>query len=284
MKRILVPVNLRSDYDNVVAYASSFAKKAEVEVTLFFVRRSWFGLSRGVMEYASDEPRERLAEVIRHIGRREKVAAILDRFDAAGVKCVYRSVPASSIGGITREANSGQYDLMLMGTHSTPGIRGRVRSAFASRIVSGAGIPTVVVPAKTNNFDFQHITYAVDLRDYDPKVVRQVKEIATLFDAKLTIAHVNTTEESGDAQYASVLEQLITSTIDYPKVYYKFFDHADILRGIKSFTEQHNTNMLAMMNRKQFSWRGIWKDESLTRRMARDLNVPLLALRRTKGE
>ncbi len=280
MKSIFVPINLRSDYENLVAYAASFSEKSDAHITLYFARRSWFGFSNKVLEYNSGGEKESFLKGVKNLVRRDRIANIFDKLDASGVNYRFVMAPASSMNGIIRQANAGQYDLMLMGTHTSPGLRGRVKGAFASRIVSMVNMPVIVIPAKSSAFDLQHITYAIDLTDYDPSVVRQVKEIAALFDAKLTIAHVNASEAASNPQHATVLEQVISATLDYPKVYYKFFDSSDILRGIKGFVEQHNTNMLAMMSRKRFTWRGAFSDSSLTRRMSRETNVPLLAFRR----
>ena len=58
-------------------------------------------------------------------------------------------------------------------------------------------------------------SYAVDLADYDAEIVSQVKSIAALFDAKLSIVHVNeVVEETEKVQYRESLEQVIAATLD----------------------------------------------------------------------
>jgi hypothetical protein len=138
------------------------------------------------------------------------------------------------------------------------------------------------VPRESRYNEIRHITYAVDLTDYDPSIIQQVKHIASLFDAKLTIAHVNTDHAEQDReQYQISLERTITDTLDYPKVFYKFFDHADPFGGIKHFVSLNNSNLLAMINRKAFSWRELFfKPTSLTRKMVQEIRVPILAFRK----
>ena len=125
-----------------------------------------------------------------------------------------------------------------------------------------------------------HITYAVDLSEYDPSVIRQVKSIASMFDAKLTIAHVNQEAEGENAEYIKSLEQTITDTLDYPKVYYKFFDSADILTGIQKLVSSNKSDLIAMTNRHETSWKDYFTGKGLTRKMVKDSTVPLLAFRK----
>ncbi|MEL7339407.1 MAG: hypothetical protein AAGM67_02895, partial [Bacteroidota bacterium] len=104
------------------------------------------------------------------------------------------------------------------------------------------------------------------------------------FDAKLTIVHINEAPSKAEKEaYRNVLESMISATLDYPKVYYKFFDHADPLGGIRKFIDMNNSNLLAMTNRKKGSWRDRFFPKSLTQQMARELEVPLLAFRKQAG-
>ncbi len=284
MKHLLVPLNLRSDFENVLDYACSLADRAKAKLSFFYVvpRRALRGGSTFVLH---QEDEWKLAEEkIRSASLRHNLAKVILKLEDAGLSYRFKLITGSPAYSIIREANTGQYDLLLMGSHSSSGWFGNLRSSLANRVMGDVQTPVIVAPARKPFLRIEHISYAVDLTDYDPKIIQTVKEIASLFDAKLTIVHVNASEENPQKDtYRDVLEHMISATLDYPKIYYKFFDHADPLGGIRKFVNQNNANLIAMTNRKKMSWRGWFSSKSLTHQMTRELEVPLLAFRKQAG-
>ena len=275
MKEILVPVNLRADYENLLAYAKSVAIRTDARITFFYAgtRR----LLKGATTY---EQPESLASFYRRIKQgqmRQLIQQLFEEMEHARINFRFHYYLGNSLRGIKRECRTTHYDLLILGTQYTEGWRGYVEGALASKLIGEVNTPVFVVPTRTDFSQIEHITYAIDLAHYDPNIIHQVKSIAGIFDARLTIIHVNMNEETGKEQYLDSLEKTISDTIDYPKVYYKFFDHKDIFTGIQNFVQQNNANMVAMTNRKKFSWRGFFSSNSLTRKMTQNLSVPVLA-------
>ena len=278
MNRILVPVNLRSDFDNVLKYASSVGIRSGAEITLFYYggRRLLKGSGEMLLDNTTDS--EGFLKKVKGQRHRDNLSQVLGGLDAQGITYRIKTVKRNSYGEIIRECDQETYDMVIMGTHFTSGWGRYVGSTLANRIIGAVQVPVFVVPATRSFNEIQHITYAVDLSDYDPSIIQQVKTIARLFDAKLSITHVNVeTEPQHNEQYRRTLEQTISDTLDYPKIYYKFFDHADPLGGIVKFVNMNNSNLVAMINRKKFSWRHIFSDKSLTRKIAAKVSVPILA-------
>jgi nucleotide-binding universal stress UspA family protein len=280
MKRILVPINLRSDYQNLLKYAESVALRSQAHITFLYVGGRSLRQGERVLSYENTP--ESLEELFMRTRSRKRLYQALSdiaaTMEVAQAAFVFKFAAGSSFKAIVREAAESPYDLIIMGTHAAPGIRGYMRSAVATKVLASVSSPVFIVPARSRFNEIQHITYAVDLSDYDPNIIRQVKSIASIFDAKLTIAHVNAEPAAEEKEnYLLSLEQTISATLDYPKVYYKFFDHADPFGGIKKFVTLNNTNLLAMISRKKFSWLKIFSDRSMTRKMAKEISVPLLA-------
>lgn len=283
MKEILVPINLHADVDHLLAYVRSVAIRTDARVTFLYTssRRLVKGASS---EYQSHEPSEPYFKRVRSGRIRRKLRQFFEANQHAGISFRFQAAVGTTLRAISRACKQHAYDLLILGTPNTQGWRAYLNSALASRIISAVNTPVLLVPNQPEIDRIEHITYAVDLSDYDPNVIRQVKSIATIFDAKLTLAHVNTYEEHEQEQYRLSLERTISDTLDYPKVYYKFFDHADIFGGIKKFVAQNNSNLVAMINRKRFSWREIFSPKSLTRRMAQELSVPVLAFSKHQSD
>jgi nucleotide-binding universal stress UspA family protein len=281
MNRILVPLNARSDYQNILKYAESVAQRSGAELTILYNGGPYAAQDQGVT-YHHQQPVAPFVEGIRKTKVRQQIKEICQRLFEGKVAFQVKVGNSYGTGAIEREANQNEYDLLLMGTHPQPGLKGLWQGALASRVIGAVKTPVFVVPNRNRFNEIQHITYAVDLSDYDPTIIQQVKAIASLFDAKLTIAHVNAEHRGEDQkqQYLSSLEKTISDTLDYPKIYYRFFDHADPLAGLKKLVNLNESNIVAMTNRKKASNRPFSFDRSLTRKMARELKVPILAFRK----
>ncbi len=277
MNRILVPVNLRSDFDNVLKYASSVGQRSGAELTLFYYGGRRLLKGRGHFLYHSDQAPEEFLQRVKGQGHKETLGKILESLAEQNIRFRIKTVRGRSASEIIQEAQGQSYDLVIMGTHTSSSWGQYLRGSLANRVIGQIPAPVFVVPALSRFNDIQHITYAVDLTDYDPAIIHQVKAIARLFDAKLSITHVNVeTEPQNKEHYLQALERTISDTLDYPKVYYKFFDHADPLGGIVKFVNQNNSNLVAMINRNKFSWRHIFGDKSVSRKLARKVTVPVL--------
>ncbi|GAB4410991.1 MAG: hypothetical protein OHK0039_15820 [Bacteroidia bacterium] len=279
MNPILVPINLRSDYENILRYAESIALKSGTRLVLFYAG----SLLKGGADYTyvSGSPVAELLQRVRSAKIRQNLDALCQQLGHKGIDFSFRFTGRRFMSSLVRETEQQDYELVIMGSHRPAGLRGYVYGALASRLIGRVRVPLFIVPLRSRFNEIEHITYAVDLSDYDPQAVRQVKAIAAVFDAKLTIAHVNYEPEAAEkAQYVSSLERTISDTLDYPKIYYKFFDDTDPLGGIKKLVHLSGSNVLAMISRKQFSWRDVFSTRSMTRKMTQELSVPVLAFRK----
>ncbi|MCB0835368.1 MAG: universal stress protein [Bacteroidetes bacterium] len=275
MNNILVPVKLSSDFKNHLRYVASVATKSAAKVTFFYAGAKKLP-HYGKPTFQTQEEVELLKQSISSQLIHDAITWISDTFSAKNIDFQFKFASRNSVSEIIKETNQGNYQMVIMGTHSRSGLFNYFSSHLASRVIAGVKTPVFVVPSKSSFNEIENITYAVDLTDYDPEVIQQVKTIASIFDAKLTIAHVNESEVEKE-RYVHSLEQTISDTLDYPKVYYKFFDHADPLRGIIKFVNQNNSQLVAMINRKKFSWRSLFRRNSFTLKMTQETSVPILA-------
>ena len=267
MKSILVPVQLQSNYANLIDYSIALAKKSRAHVTfLVHDTSSWLKqVSRSAV--ASQTPSK-------------FVEPLIEQLESADVDFTLKNVKGRIVTNSIRECQNHSYDLLLLGSFGDTGPMAYIQRAYISKIIGEVEVPMLFIPNGRKFTHLENITYATDLTDYDPRIIQQVKSIAGLFDANLSVVHINVQEKEQQIErekYLLSLEQTISDTLDYPKIYYKFFDHSDTFTGIKKFVKQNNIQMIAMTNRKKFSWSDLFSGKSLTRKVAHDLSVPLLA-------
>ncbi len=282
MNQILVPLNPRSDFENILDYAESVVHRSGAQLTVQYSAGAGAVRERS-SQYQSEEPVAPFIEGIRNARARHQLKALCQRLFEKNIPFQIKVANTYSSQAIIREADQGAYDLILMGTQTRPGLLSSLRKAMAIKVIGSVKTPVFVVPNRNRFNEIQHITYAVDLSGYDPSIIQQVKTIAALFDAKLTIAHVNAElkDQSRKEQYLNSLEKTISDTLDYPKIYYRFFDDVDPLAGIKKLVNLNQSSILAMTNRKKMSYRLFSSDHSLTHRMTKESSVPILAFRKS---
>ncbi len=281
MKKLLVPLDFSSSNQNVFSYASSLARRSQAELTIFPTGSKRLLKQGSQFLFVHTNPIEQLIGALKETEACKAIIDVAQQLQAKKINFRVKIDGGSLLRRIVKEAESNAYDLLIVGANEPSRIRTYLRGNLFSALLNDVNVPIFIVPTQKEFNEIDHITYAVDLSDYDPAIIRQVKTIASLFDAKLTIAHVNQEEEDGqNAVYMKTLEKTINDTLDYPKVYYKFFDSTDILGGIKKQVTLNKSDMLAMINRKEASWTDFFSDKSLTRKMMNELNVPLLAFRK----
>lgn len=281
MKNVLVPVYAHQDWQNVLKYATSVIQRSGANLTFLVASRR--GLVSGIdhMIWRQTNDTTELAQAFKHNRIPKRLAALLKNEALVQGNLKISLHKGGLMQAILNETAQHDYDLVLSGTPGGSLIRRIFNPISLTQLINDAKAPVFIVPATGRFNEIQHITYAVDLTSYDPLVIRQVKEIASLFDAKLTIAHVNPEATMAQREtYVNSLERTISDTLDYPKIYYKFFDHADPFRGIKKFVDHSNSQMLAMINRSPLSWREIFSAKSMTMRMTRQSRIPILAFRK----
>ncbi len=284
MQNILVPISAYLDDANSLDYARYLALKSKAHITILYSRsrKKWFkdSLKEGEFYYPEAE-----GEDVSSLGEGKVLRKLQDTLHTLRrdqINFTFKYVPRFTIQGISKECKEGAYDFVVLSTLATPRLKGYLQRTYISMMIGEIETPILMVPSKKIFSGIESITYTVDLTDYDQSIVHQVKSLATLFDARLNIVHVNReAEHQNRGQYLSSLEQTITDTLDYPKVNYKFFDHNDAFSGIKKFVDENNNQLLAMISRSKFSWRELFRGDSLTRRMAKESSVPLIAFSKT---
>jgi len=275
MNKILVPIHPHDNYTHYLTYASFIAAKTGAELHLCFLGRR--GQLKKLASYDFGSDVQSLLDSCQHERFRNEITKLSKTLLAQNLNYKIKFLKGRSVNEIIRESFRNTYDLIVMGHKEYNGFRSLLNEARVSKVIGQVNIPVFAVPMGQNFKTIEHITYAVDLTDYDPNIIRQVKSIAQIFDARLSITHVNSETEIEREKYLLTLEKTISDTLDYPKVYYKFFDHVDPLKGILNFMKLNNSNMVAMISRTKFSWRQLLSPRSMTQLMSRKASVPILA-------
>ncbi|MEM6802999.1 MAG: universal stress protein [Bacteroidota bacterium] len=281
MNKILVPIHPHDNYTHSIKYASFIAARTGAKLHICFL-----GKRREIKKQASYDFGSNIKDLLnacKDASFKQEIMNLHLGLMKQGLQVSFNFLGGRSVNEIIRETFRNSYDLIIMTHREFRGLRSLLNEARVSKVITQVNVPVFAVPMEQDFKNIEHITYAVDLTDYDPAIIQQVKSIARIFDARLSITHVNRETEIEKEKYLLTLEKTISDTLDYPKVYYKFFDHADPLKGILNFMQLNNSSMVAMISRSKFSWRRLLSPKSMTRLMSREVSVPILAFGKAKS-
>lgn len=281
MNKILVPIHPHDNYTHTLSYANFIAAKSGAGIHVCFLGKRRELKKQTNYNFGNDV--EAVLEACKHENFKKEILSLSEDAQTKNLSLHFNFLPGRSVNEVIRETFRNSYDMIVVGNREYKGIWTLLSEARVSKIIGQVSIPVFAVPMEQDFRGIDHITYAVDLTDYDPSIIKQVKSIARIFDARLSITHVNRETEIEKEKYMLALEKTISDTLDYPKVYYKFFDHADPLKGILNFMKLNNSSMLAMISRTKFSWRQLLSPKSMTRLMSREVSVPILAFGKARS-
>jgi|GEM_PF-3382860 len=276
MKKILLPISLRSDFDNALNYATSIAQKSNACLYIVVSNSSPVFKHISASIYTPNEIQQEIVDKISRDTFKQAFHGIIANLNACSLDFRVIVKKANLSKALIEVSQEDPFDLIVLPTQ----YGGKWYQIFnrlkAHKLIGELEAPALIVPKERHYKEITHIAYATDLHAYHAKAIQHTKAFAGLFDASLSITHVNEEEEDENEEYLANLQQTISDTIDYPKVYYRFFDHNDIMGGIQKFVNLSGTSILAMTNKKKTSWFQ-YSEKSLTRKMAQKLSIPLLA-------
>jgi nucleotide-binding universal stress UspA family protein len=177
---------------------------------------------------------------------------------------------------IRRTVKEKAVDLIVMGTQ---GARGGLQEVMGSNtwdVIKHVPCPLIAVPQQASFSAIRHMVFAVDARDLrSAEIIYPLAEIALQFKAKLTILHVSPGKANGQLSKRQ-REQLESFFFNIPHEFI-FLAHEDVAEGIKSFLQQNDLDMLAMITHQRGLLESLWH-ESVTKKLSLHSHVPVLAL------
>ena len=168
-------------------------------------------------------------------------------------------------------------DLIIMGTKGASGLKEKLLGSITAEIMTSAPCPVIAIPKKYKFKIPEKITYASNYSKKDKKVLQSLLEFNRLFNAKITILHVDwgitlfTADEDYDRYKKTIQNQF--------KDFEFTFNHTvgkDISKTILEETQIDKTDIIVMNPLKR---KGIWNrifHRSVTKKIVYQVPIPLL--------
>jgi nucleotide-binding universal stress UspA family protein len=240
MKKILVPCDFSQPAIEAFKFAVSLAETWKGEITVLHVidlpllydpnfGGQSFPLNAGMVKVMADESKKRFDRMRARYGK-----------NVSKVKLI--TIQGAVTTTIRQHMDNKKPDVVVMGTHGATGAKELFVGSNAEKMVRFSKVPVFAIRKAVHLSSVKNIVFPTSLQLNQGDFIKKLKELQSLFNAKLHVLYVNT-----PAKYVSDEELK-----DYAK-YYKLTNYTLNLKnnlyeqdGILAFAKEKKANMIAM--------------------------------------
>ncbi len=270
MNKILVPTDFSPVADNAINYAAEIASRSNSAIVLLHTYMVPL-VSTDVPVYVDYTVLEDIKKLAA-----DKLIAIKER--------VHKVFPEISIHYIMEEGdvafqvenqlNQNEYDLVVMGTTGANAISGFLVGSNTYDVIKRSHVPVLAVPKNAIYNEIHKIAFGTNCKNEDLDTIRQVIDFATLFDAVVSLIHIESKAEDED-DLIEWFESVAKTKLNYRKLGFRMFRGKEVFDELNAYLEQHRYSVLALHKRSAGFLESIFKP-SLTKQFAFHSDIPLL--------
>jgi nucleotide-binding universal stress UspA family protein len=165
-----------------------------------------------------------------------------------------------------------------MGTRGASGITRAVLGSNTNSVIEVSHVPVLAVPEQADFKGFRNVVYASDLRNLEPELEILIRYIEK-FGSTIHLIHIvppGKDIHSSEVKIESALKKFPYKNI----VTLVLVDH-DIHSAIDQYVEVSKADVLAMFTHELSFFEKVF-DKSMTRKMAFQSRIPLLAFKQSE--
>ncbi len=259
-KRILVPTDFSKEANNALSVAVEIAERTNAEITLLHivdipVVGHYDSLDiMGNTYNDSDDPafyKQYMAQLMRKT--KSRMQKLKEKYSKLNIKehVVFDSFQKHMADFVIKD----ETDLIVIGSKGASGLDEVLVGSNTERVIRTSRVPVLTVKNYAENFDPRKIVFASDFRKISEKVVTALKDIQTVFMAKLIFVKIITPNTFETTPDTIKLIENFAQTYNFEDYEAKLFNYYTEEEGIRAFGQQENADILAMTThgRKGFS-------------------------------
>lgn len=262
MNKVLIPVDFSETSENALAYACKMFDKQPLEITLVNI----FGATSTALMMKSID-----SILIKEA--KEELNTLENKYKSLFPEVQFKSqlYKNYAVDTIVSLADSGNFDLVVMGTKGASGIKEIFIGSVAGGVISKTKSPVIVVPSESEFSKLDTIILAIN----DSKIVKKtnldtLKKIQEIHQSKVIALHIN---EDFKADYKSYEQEI--KGFDFEMVTIQ--GTGKINEDINSFLNESNADLLCLIKSKKDLIDRLF-DGSVTSRQTFSSSIPLLIL------
>lgn len=272
MKTILIPTDFSGNAQNALEYSIELAKREKVKLILVHAYH--------ITYIAPDVPVQYLTEelVFANEAAKKQIEKLTEKVESNGIRCESVIKQDNAVDLILEVAGKRKPDLIVMGTKGASGIKEVIIGSNTAKVIEKAKCPVIAVPEKSSFKSIKQIVYATNYLISDIDALKNLVDIAELFNAEITLLHVSDESLSHETEEDHILKfrSRIKSRIGYDKLRFKLVYGKDFEHVLEEYIKHESPDLLAMSTHHRTVYDKLF-GKSFTKKMAYHTNIPLLA-------
>lgn len=270
MKTILVPTDFSKSAANAYRYALEIASRMGAEIVALHVVFPNEGVENNVYSaFWIDEYFKQREKDLSNWTRRQSRRAEFKKVPVRSMCTI--GFPAASVGYTVENE---RIDLVVMGTTGATGLQGVFLGSVASGVIARTRVPVLIIPEKAVFNEKATAVFATDFRlRVSDGTLDVLRNLPQLKKGVLHVVHVIDKPESDEKGHESAVSEKLGNI----RHNFHYIHDRDVLQAIMNFSESTEANMLIAVAHEHSLMHRLFYD-SMTRKLAQRVNMPMLAL------
>ncbi len=271
MKTILVPTDFSENARHALSYAVEIARRKKAEILLLHTYQVPYDFEIQLPGIIEEMEKKSAVELSAEKARIEST------LQAAGTGVRTFSTMGDVVEATLELAEAEKVDMIVMGTQGASGLKRVFIGSNTASLINKATCPVLAVPASTPIVSINKIAYSTDYRQEDIGTIEKVVSLAAMFDATVSILHVNESNSFTEDLRFRGYRDLVKEKIPYAKLSFHKLLADSVYEGVENFIKTEHPSILVTATYRRSLLSSIL-EPSITKRMAYYTEVPLLAV------
>lgn len=210
----------------------------------------------------------------------EELIQKISKFAKTGTKIEFKTLKGHAVGdAISRYTAKNNVDLVVIGSQGASSLKKLRLGGTAVSVIERSSAPVLTVPKFAAVWSFRNVVYASDLTNVD-KELETIIPFAKQFNSRIRMVHVVPAVDKKMEQKRQEVYRLIQHS-KYPEISFDLLIDDNIPEAIDKFIREHKADVLTTFAHELSLYDKLF-GMSVTRTIAYQANIPLLAFKRRK--
>ncbi len=253
-KKILVPVKLSEDCNEVCKYAIGLAKKQHAEIKILYVypdpsidvperhSASWEKYVKMELKEAFQNAQLKLVNFSKEL-KKQIPAEIFD-----SVKVHYRMLKGTPVNVITSACKRYNPDVILMATKKSNKKEGEFLGKTMLKVIEETHYPVLAVPhsAVFKGKDVINVMYATDFYNSDNKSLNTLLGLLKSFNKNIYCVHIDLNDDAKRKEKINELNTMLQKEYSQHNIRCELFESKSITKGINDFVIKNDIDIISL--------------------------------------
>lgn len=281
IKNILVPVDFSDNSKAAYKYAVAMAENLGAEsIQVLYVYDDYMPaapLADPLIIPSGKTEEELEAELQIFVAQEETELAAVWVQRKATIKT--QTVFGLPIETINQMSETGDYDLIVMGTTGRKNVSALWFGSTATNVSQRARCPVLLVPSGIKYKKPKEMIYTCDFDHKSLKHLSVVADIANLFQTDVELLYVKTEENEGSPYTVDVAEMREVFNEEAPDLNFTahVIEEDSVVEGVNSFAKKADADLVTIVTKYRSFWQRLIH-ASMTKQLAMYAEIPVLVI------